>query len=814
MSENLFCSTNISLSKTELNAEIKNISNSNLKEVGNSMTTFQSSSFQFQYCVARNSHMNYSPVIKGESRPIKNTHSSVECEPVLINNDMNIKIEDSRPSNKFKVLELKNIENPLPSSESDQDEIEIYKEKAFPPKSQIKTLEYIDHGGQATVFRIIDTKTKEEYAKRRMKIHSNQDLNDFDKSAKREIDILQKIIQQNDPSLLKIYLIKYQPYKKLTIVMELGRGDLFSFAVFREFRWTKCELISISNQLYHQIHKLKEMGIYHRDIKPKNIIISKDWTLKLGDFGLAQQFDDDKKETKGRGTPGYWSPENMQSYYINQKKIIDLFKADIYSIGITLKCIIKKAKSSVCNQFKQRIDEMCKIDPTERHIEEIKEKNSHPEDLTWKQYGETFSNFQLKTLFRETEQKGRVLLYFMTQDIFLELKEELKNQLEEAFKKDDKLAQAIVWAKLGQMRHQQGQYDKAIESFQEAINIYHTISNDSKKIAILYYEVGITYFFRKRYEDSQKSFRIAYNMTPATGNFDDTYLHMLTSFEEIYNDIHKARMYFGLIVYRMMNFDELSYEPIDLSTNYLEQIILQDTLTLANEKDSLKKENAIQLLSNFLSTHIIKPKRKCWALAVKAYHLILLNEDDEALKQAEASMALKLERYGKNHLLLVMSYQLFGLVYFKKKDYEMAKKNFSEILDILSHGCQKPFITLAFTNSLIGSMAYKHGDYKEAEVYYRVAKEILVEISPGHPQMEFVKNQIEAIESHSEERNEQKIARLKRPVDPSPEILEKQVQELEQKHQKDLEDQRVFWEEKLRHQKIEFEKKLQESQPQ
>ena len=89
-------------------------------------------------------------------------------------------------------------------------------------------------------------------------------------------------------------------------------------------------IIQIARALEHS----HEKGFIHRDVKPKNIMITKDGTAKLADMGLARQADDAEAAAaeKGRafGTPYYISPEQVRG-------VSDVdFRADIYSLGATL----------------------------------------------------------------------------------------------------------------------------------------------------------------------------------------------------------------------------------------------------------------------------------------------------------------------------------------------------------------------------------------------------------------------------------------------------------------------------------------------
>jgi serine/threonine-protein kinase len=90
------------------------------------------------------------------------------------------------------------------------------------------------------------------------------------------------------------------------------------------------QIVQIARALEHSHAK----GFIHRDVKPKNIMITRDGTAKLADMGLARKADDAEaaKAEKGRayGTPYYISPEQVRG-------VGDVdFRADIYSLGSTL----------------------------------------------------------------------------------------------------------------------------------------------------------------------------------------------------------------------------------------------------------------------------------------------------------------------------------------------------------------------------------------------------------------------------------------------------------------------------------------------
>lgn len=68
----------------------------------------------------------------------------------------------------------------------------------------------------------------------------------------------------------------------------------------------------------------------HRDIKPQNIIISKDGRIKVADFGIARAITDETTNLYGAaGSVHYISPEQARGGYCDER-------SDIYSLGITI----------------------------------------------------------------------------------------------------------------------------------------------------------------------------------------------------------------------------------------------------------------------------------------------------------------------------------------------------------------------------------------------------------------------------------------------------------------------------------------------
>jgi len=124
----------------------------------------------------------------------------------------------------------------------------------------------------------------------------------------------QKDKDDNQNSLL---LMEFAPY-----------GDFFDLIMSRELT-NECFIRTYFTQLVEGIEYLHSMGIAHLDLKLDNLLLGRNYLLKITDFDLAHSIRETTKPLS-RGTSGYRAPE------VWNEDFQDVFAADVYSLGVIL----------------------------------------------------------------------------------------------------------------------------------------------------------------------------------------------------------------------------------------------------------------------------------------------------------------------------------------------------------------------------------------------------------------------------------------------------------------------------------------------
>jgi len=140
-------------------------------------------------------------------------------------------------------------------------------------------------------------------------------------------------------NIVQAYDVGYSPEGFHFFVMEFIEGktlyDVMQPPPVGEGRaFTEREALDIAIQITDALAHAHDRGLIHRDVKPKNILLTPRGVAKLTDLGLARTLDDkeaaESEAGKAYGTPYYISPEQIRGE-------VDIdFRADIYSLGATL----------------------------------------------------------------------------------------------------------------------------------------------------------------------------------------------------------------------------------------------------------------------------------------------------------------------------------------------------------------------------------------------------------------------------------------------------------------------------------------------
>jgi serine/threonine protein kinase/CheY-like chemotaxis protein len=184
----------------------------------------------------------------------------------------------------------------------------------------------LGEGGMGSVFRALDVKLNEEVALKMLHSEIAGDASLVERF-RNEVRLARKISHKNVCRLFDLQ----EDDGILYIAMEYVPGEDLDSLIRRRGPLPVDQAISITEQVAEGLVEAHRLGVIHRDLKPKNIMIDHDGNPKIMDFGIARSQRGDRITQTGTviGTPEYMAPEQLEGEAVDGR-------ADLYALGIVL----------------------------------------------------------------------------------------------------------------------------------------------------------------------------------------------------------------------------------------------------------------------------------------------------------------------------------------------------------------------------------------------------------------------------------------------------------------------------------------------
>jgi eukaryotic-like serine/threonine-protein kinase len=191
---------------------------------------------------------------------------------------------------------------------------------------RFELIEELGAGGMGIVYRAYDKQVGEEIALKILHPEIALDERTVDRF-RNEIKLARRISHRNVCRMHELH----EDGKTLFITMEYVSGQDLKGLIRETKGLTAGKAISIAKQAAEGLCEAHSLGVIHRDLKPQNIMVDKEGSAKIMDFGIARSLRAAGMTAEGMiiGTPEYMAPEQVEGLEADQR-------TDIYAMGAIL----------------------------------------------------------------------------------------------------------------------------------------------------------------------------------------------------------------------------------------------------------------------------------------------------------------------------------------------------------------------------------------------------------------------------------------------------------------------------------------------
>ena len=185
-----------------------------------------------------------------------------------------------------------------------------------------------------TVFRGWDPKLKRPVALKTVRLDTKLKGRQRQELVQRLLSEAVTVARFNHPNIVAVFDVEDHP-EGAYVAMELVDGDSLELVIWRGNRMPAAQVVPLGAAIAKALEAAHQHGIVHRDVKPANVLLGRDGSIKVTDFGISELLSSlAPSEDLVFGTPGFVPPETLRGKAYDQA-------GDLWSLGAVLyTCVV------------------------------------------------------------------------------------------------------------------------------------------------------------------------------------------------------------------------------------------------------------------------------------------------------------------------------------------------------------------------------------------------------------------------------------------------------------------------------------------